>query len=101
MVDAGTGTDVMAGGAGAAGSEPDVWHQPPGIRGVRTDILISKTKLKISQDIPKTQNLTKIYQDIPEKIKKNRDIQDIPKKKKILGYPFFPYPGISRCLGYP
>ena len=26
---AGTGTDVMAGGAGAAGPAPDVRHQPP------------------------------------------------------------------------
>ena len=28
-ITAGTGTDVMAGGAGAAGQAPDVWHQPP------------------------------------------------------------------------
>ena len=27
---AGTGADVMAGGAGAAGAAPDVRHQPPG-----------------------------------------------------------------------
>ena len=26
---AGTGADVMAGGAGAAGAAPDVLHQPP------------------------------------------------------------------------
>ena len=31
-VDAGTGADVMAGGAGAAGPAPDVRHQPPGNR---------------------------------------------------------------------
>ncbi len=31
MVGAGTGTDVMASGADAAGSVPDDWHQPPGI----------------------------------------------------------------------
>ena len=30
-VGAGTGADVMAGGAGAAGPAPDVRHQPPGI----------------------------------------------------------------------
>ena len=29
-VAAGTGADVMAGGAGAAGPTPDVRHQPPG-----------------------------------------------------------------------
>jgi len=29
-VAAGTGADVMAGGAGAAGAAPDVRHQPPG-----------------------------------------------------------------------
>ena len=29
-VAAGTGADVMAGGAGAAGPAPDVRHQPPG-----------------------------------------------------------------------
>ena len=39
LVAAGTGTDVMAGGAGAAGPAPDVWHQPQGIRGVRGLIL--------------------------------------------------------------
>jgi len=31
-VAAGTGADVMAGGAGAAGAAPDVRHQPPGNR---------------------------------------------------------------------
>ena len=29
-VAAGTGADVMAGGAGEAGAAPDVRHQPPG-----------------------------------------------------------------------
>ena len=63
MVGAGTGTDVMAGGAGAAGPAPDVLHQPPGIRGVRKRISLSeKTKFGISQDIPKN---TKLDKDIP------------------------------------
>jgi len=31
-VAAGTGADVMAGGAGAAGPAPNVRHQPPGNR---------------------------------------------------------------------
>ena len=42
---AGTGADVMAGGAGAAGAAPDVRHQPPGypelyslITGITSDI---------------------------------------------------------------
>jgi len=43
-VGAGTGADVMAGGAGAAGPATDLRHQPPGI---------SHSKQRISQNIAK------------------------------------------------
>ncbi len=65
MVGAGTGTDVLAGGAGAAGPAPDVRHQPPGIRGLGKRISqsettyfgISKPNFRISK---KNTNLKKI-----------------------------------------
>ena len=52
-VSAGTGTDVMAGGAGAAGPAPDVRHQHPG-----------NTHLKKFRISPKEQKRSRISQDI-------------------------------------
>ncbi len=50
IVGAGTGTEVMACGAGAAGPAPDVRHQPPDIGGVKKRISQSeKTKFGVSQ----------------------------------------------------
>ena len=53
-VGAGTGADVMAGGAGAAGPAPDVRHQPPGISKPKLGYpKLSQKNLRISQVIPK------------------------------------------------
>ena len=46
---AGTGADVMAGGAGAAGPAPDVLHQPPGYPELSRDMSV---KTYMIWDIP-------------------------------------------------
>ena len=62
-VGAGTGADVMAGGAGGAGPAPDVRHQPPAISKPKLGYpKLSQKKLRISQVIPQ-KNLKK--KDIP------------------------------------
>ena len=100
-VGAGTGADVMAGGAGAAGPATDLRHQPPGI---------SHSKQRISQNIvyflreslkkayffrdilryPKNQVQKSTYPGISQTNKSNCGISwDIPKiTEKRLGYPF-------------
>ena len=79
-VAAGTGADVMAGGAGTAGSTPHVRHQPPG------------TNTRHRKGYPK---FTKLIFRYPKNKIKKKISQDIPKtmtKKRIssfrLGYPF-------------
>ena len=47
-VAAGTGADVMAGGAGAAGPPPDVRHQPPGYPDLKQ---YNKRYPRLSRDI--------------------------------------------------
>ena len=69
-VGAGTGADVMAGGAGAAGPATDLRHQPPGI---------SHSKQRISQNMI---NFFGISRDIPNKTEKKRLILGYPPKKK-------------------
>ena len=68
-VGAGTGADVMAGGAGAAGPATDLRHQPPGI---------SNSKQRISQNMI---NVFGISRDIPNKTEKKNLSWDIPQKK--------------------
>ena len=60
-VAAGTGADVMAGGAGAAGPAPDVRHPPPGY----PDLLQYNTGYPVlSRDI-QTYPKTRLSRDIP------------------------------------
>ena len=71
-VAAGTGADVMAGGAGAAGPAPDVRHPPPGY----PDLLPYNTG----------------YAGLC------RDIQTYPQNKVIPGYPELSRDNPTWCL---
>ena len=71
-VAAGTGADVMAGGAGAAGPAPDVRHPPPGY----PDLLPYNTG----------------YAGL------SRDIQTYPQNKVIPGYPELSRDNPTWCL---
>ena len=80
-VAAGTGADVMAGGAGASGPPPDVLHQPPGTNTHHRKGYPNFTKLILGY--PKNQFKKK---DIPRYPKNNGKKKDIP---SVHGISFF------------